>query len=397
MTTPIYDLVITGGRVLDPGRGVDARMDVAVSGGRIAKVAERIDPAEAKRSIDARGKLVTPGLIDVHAHIYHMGIDNGLDPDLAGVRSGVTTIVDGGSAGSANYDGFHHHVITKARTRVLTNLHIARTGLAFAPEARDASDIDLNATIETAERYRGEVIGIKVRACGPAITAMGIDYIKLALQAARESGIRVMVHIGDPLTRSEANAHITQDLIPLLAPGDILTHLYTGMPGKALDAANKVLPELVEAKERGVAFDPAHGRFNLSFEVAKRMLDQGIAPVSISTDITAPGRLGPVKSMTHIMSKFLALGFSLTEVIRMSTYNPAGLIGQQHDLGTLAEGTTADIALLEEASGRWTFGDAGNLTITGEKALRPVLTFKDGEQFSVDYGPFPWGWLPNPV
>ncbi|MEX2431628.1 MAG: amidohydrolase/deacetylase family metallohydrolase [Dehalococcoidia bacterium] len=391
-----YDLVITGGRVMDPGRGVDARMDVAVSGGRIAKLADRIDPAEAKRTIDARGKLVTPGLIDVHAHIYHLGIENGLDPDLAGVRSGVTTIVDGGSAGCANYDGFHHHVISKAQTRVLTNLHIARTGLAFAPEARDGSDVDLDGAIETAARYPGEIIGIKVRACGPAITAMGIDYVKLALTAAREAGVRVMVHIGDPIERSEANAHITKDLIPLLQPGDILTHLYTGQPGKALDAANKVLPELVEAKERGVAFDPAHGRYNLSFEVAKRMLDQGISPVSISTDITSGGRLGPVKSMTHIMGKFLALGFPLTDVVRMSTYSPAGLIGRQQDLGTLAEGTTADIAILEEVTGAWTFTDAEGQTVHGEKALQPVLTFKDGEQFSVDYGPFPWGWLPNP-
>ena len=131
-----YDLVITGGRVLDPGRGVDARMDVAVSDGRIAKVADRIDPAEAERNIDARGKLVTPGLIDVHAHIFEHGIRIGLDPDVAGVRSGVTTIVDAGSAGSANYDGFHHHVIAKASTRVLANIHIARTGLASMPGNR---------------------------------------------------------------------------------------------------------------------------------------------------------------------------------------------------------------------------------------------------------------------
>ncbi|MEX2599884.1 MAG: amidohydrolase/deacetylase family metallohydrolase [Dehalococcoidia bacterium] len=395
----IYDIVISGGRVLDPGRGVDALRDVAIVGGRIAKVADRIDPAEAARNVDARGKLVTPGLIDVHAHIYHLGIDNGLDPDLAGVRSGVTTIVDAGSAGSASYDGFHHHVIAKASTRVLTNLHIARTGLAFMPEARDASDIDLDATIATVERYKGEIIGVKVRACGPAVSAMGIEYVKRALTAARESGVRVMVHIGDPVKWSdaEANAHITADLIPLLEPGDMLTHLYTGAPGKVLDGSNRVLPELLEARERGVAFDPAHGRFNFSFEVAKRMLDQGVEPLSISTDITAPGRNGPVKSMTHIMSKFLALGFPLHEVIRMSTYNPAGLIGSREDLGTLGEGTTADIAILEEVSGDWTFDDASGSILMGAKALRPILTFKEGTQFSVDYGPFPWGWLPNPA
>jgi dihydroorotase len=388
-----YDLVITGGRVLDPGREVDATLDVAIADGRIAKVAPHIDPSEAARSVDARGRLVVPGLIDVHAHIYEHGVSNGLDPDLAGVRSGVTTIVDGGSAGSANYDGFHHYVIGKAQTRVLSNISIARTGLAFIPEVRDASDIELDETIAAIDRYRGEIIGVKVRACGPALEALGIDYIKYAITAAREAGVRVMVHIGDPWW--EVDPGITQRLLPLLGPGDLLTHLYTGAPGKAIDDSNNVLPELVDAKERGVVFDPAHGRANLSFEVAKHMLDQGITPASISTDITKPGRGGVVKSMTHTMNKFLALGFSLNDVIRMSTYNPAGLIGQLDDLGTLAEGTTADIAILNESQGRWTFDDAVGDIISGERALEPVLTFKGGEQVSVDYGPFPWGWLPN--
>ena len=136
-------------------------------------------------------------------------------------------------------------------------------------------------------------------------------------------------------------------------------------------------------------------RFKL--EAAKRMLEQGIAPASISTDITKPGRIGRVKSMTHTMSKFLALGFSLTDVLSMSTYAPAGLIGYQQELGTLAEGTAADIAILEEVQGKWTFDDAGGEIIGGDKALVPVLTFKDGDQFAPDYGPFPWGWLPNPL
>lgn len=392
-----FDLVITGGRVLDPGRGVDGVMDVAISGGAIAQVAPRIDAPDAKRTIDARRKLVAPGLIDVHAHIYHLGISNGLDPDLAGVRSGVTTLVDAGSAGSANYAGFHHHVIAKAQTRVLTNIHIARTGLAFMPEARDATDVELGATIDTVAEHPGEIIGVKVRACGPAVSSLGIDYIKLALTAAREAGVRLMVHIGDPQGQIPENVHITRDLIPLLEPGDLLTHLYTGAPGKALDNANRILPELAEAKERGVAFDPAHGRYNLSFDVAHRMLEQGILPQSISTDITAPGRMGAVKSMTHTMSKFLALGFSLTDVIRMSTFNPADLIGMQEQLGTLAEGTVADIAILEEVSGEWTFRDSENAELRGTKALQPVLTIKAGEMVSVDYGPFPWGWLPNSV
>jgi dihydroorotase len=222
---------------------------------------------------------------------------------------------------------------------------------------------------------------------------MGMDYIHAALIAARESNVRLMVHIGDP--QWNVDPTITARLLPLLRADDLITHLYTGAPGKVLDANRNVLPELVDAQARGVVFDPAHGRFNMSFEVAKRMMEQGILPDSISTDITKPGRMSVVKSMTHVMSKFLALGFSLNDVISMSTFVPAGFIGMQEDLGTLAEGTTADIAILSIEQGKWTYDDALGVSLAGEIALQPILTFKGGEQHSVDYGPFPWGWLPN--
>ena len=388
-----YDVVITGGRVMDPGRGVDALLDVAIQDGKIAKVATTIDPSEATRSIDASDRIVVPGLIDIHAHIFEHGVGNGLDPDLAGIHSGVTTLVDGGSAGSANYESFHHHIIGTAKTRVLANIHIANTGLAQSPEARDAGDVDVDATIAMVNRYKGEIIGVKIRACGPAVATMGLDYINTAVTAARESGVRLMVHIGDP--QWNVDPTITARLLPLLQADDLVTHLYTGAPGKVLDANRNVLPELVDAHARGVGFDPAHGRWNISFEVAKRMMAQGVLPDSISTDITKPGRLSIVKSMTHVMSKFLALGFSLTDVIRMSTFVPAGFIHMQDDLGTLAEGTTADIAILSIAQGQWTYEDADGVSLAGDTALEPVLTFKGGEQHAVDYGPFPWGWLPN--
>ncbi len=388
-----YDIVITGGQVIDPGRGVDAPLDVAIKDGKIAKVAAGIDASQGERSIDASGHIVTPGLIDIHAHIFEHGVGNGLDPDLAGVRSGVTTIVDAGSAGSANYDGFHQYIVGTAKTRVLANIHIAQMGLAVNPEARDANDVNIDETIAVANRYRGEIIGVKIRACGPALDTMGIDYIHAAIKAARESGVRVMVHIGDP--QWNVDPTITARLLPLLQADDLITHLYTGAPGKVLDGNRNVLPELLDARARGVGFDPAHGRFNMSFEVAKRMMEQGILPDSISTDITKQGRLSVVKSMTHVMSKFLALGFSLRDVIKMSTYVPAGFIGMQEDLGTLAEGTAADVAILSVEQGKWTYDDALGVSLVGEVALQPVLTFKDGEQHPVDYGPFPWGWLPN--
>jgi dihydroorotase len=390
----LFDLLITGGRVIDPGRGVDEQLDVAVSNGRIAALRSGIDPSETVRRVDARGRLVVPGLIDVHTHVFEHGTSIGIDPDMAGVRSGVTTVVDAGSCGCDTYEGFHNLVATRCQTRVLSMLHLARTGLASMPELRDDQDVDLDATVATVERHREDIVGIKVRAVGPAVRRMGVDLIKLARRAANETRTKVMVHIGDPLFRVKPT--LTQDLLPLLEPGDIVTHLYTGAPGKVLDEHNHVLPELLEARDRGVVFDIAHGRYNFNFDVARRLMDQGVMPLTISTDITPGGRDDMLKSMTHTMNKFLALGCSLTDVVRMSTYHAAGLIGQQHELGTLAEGTTADITILEDVGGDWTYQDSQGQTIRGAKAVRPVLCFKDGVQFSVEYGPFPWGWLPNP-
>ena len=390
-----YDLVIAGGRVIDPGRDVDASLDVAVQDGRIAALGERIDSSEAARTIDARGRLVVPGLIDVHTHLFEYGTEFGIDPDEAGVRSGVTTVVDAGSCGCASYEAFHHYVFPRSHTRILSMLNLSRSGLYMPmPEIRDDQDIDMKATVATVERHRDEILGIKVRAVGAAVAELGTRLITLARQAAVESRTRVMVHIGDPLWKVQPT--LTRDLLPMLEPGDIVTHLYTGAVGKVLDDNNRPLPELLDARERGVIFDIGHGRFNFNFEVAKRLVDEGIAPLTISTDMTVPGRADMLKSMTHTMNKFLALGFSLTEVLRMSTYNAAEFVGRREELGTLAEGTAADITILEEAEGRWSYSDSQGNSVDGTKALQPVLCFRDGVQFSVDYGPFPWGWLPNP-
>ena len=389
-----YDLVIAGGRVMDPGQDLDARLDVAIQDGRVAALRQDIPGSEATRTIDARGKLVVPGLIDVHTHLYEHATAVGTDPDLAGVRSGVTTLLDAGSAGSGTYEGFQQRVVPLSNTRIFSLLHLGRGGLAFAPEIRDAQDVDMEATIATVERHRDTILGIKVRAVGPAVSAMGPELVRLARQAAAETGTRVMVHIGDPQYRVEPP--LTQRLLPLLEPGDIVTHMYTGAPGRALDDRNRVLPEMLEARDRGVVFDVGHGRFNFNFEAAQRLLDQGVVPRTVSTDITAQGRQGIVKSMTYVMSKFLALGFSLRDVIRMSTHEPAGILGAQQELGTLAEGAVADVTLLEQVTGDWTYTDSQDQTLSGTTALQPVLCFKGGQQFSVDYGPFPWGWLPNP-
>lgn len=204
-----------------------------------------------------------------------------------------------------------------------------------------------------------------------------------------------MVHIGDRSIRESGGPTLTQELLPLLEKGDIITHLFSGNPGRIIDAKNKVIPEILEAQERGVFLDTAHGRQNFSFDVAKRAVDGGVRPLSISTDLTIPGRLNTVHSMTEMLSRFLALGYSLEDVVRMSTINPATAINMQDRLGTLEVNRAADISVLKEETGNWLFHDTQGDTLKGDKALVPVVTIKDGEVIAPDWGPRPWGWLPD--
>ena len=387
------DLILKGGDVLDPSRGPRARLDVAVSDGLISEVAPDIPPDGGARVIDVSGKLVTPGLIDLHTHVYEGVNQTAVNPDLAGVLSGVTTLVDAGSAGCYTFGGFPQYVVPNAHTRIFCMVHISRTGLNYQPEISDRDDIDLEETVRVVQANRPLVQGVKLRAVGPAVPVMGIEMFHLAKQAARDGGVRLMVHIGDRFAGDGPT--LTQQLLPLMDEGDIITHLFSGNPGRILDAQGDVLPEVLEAQERGVFFDTAHGRQNFSFDVARRALDQGVRPLSISTDLTIPGRLNTVHSMTEMLSRFMALGFSLEDTIRMATLNPASAIGMDDELGSLAPGRAADISVLEEATGDWLFHDTEGDTLRGDKALAPVLTVKGGEVYPADWGPHPWGWLPD--
>ncbi|HAL47304.1 MAG: amidohydrolase/deacetylase family metallohydrolase [SAR202 cluster bacterium] len=387
------DLLLKGGEVIDPSPGIRDQLDVAVSDGKISQLAPDVAPGPDTRVIDVTGKIVVPGLIDLHCHIYHGVNQTGVNPDLAGVYSGVTTLVDAGSAGCYTFGGFPEHVVPKAITRIICMLHISRTGLAYQPDLSRREDIDLEDTIRVVRENRPLIQGIKIRAVGPAVPVMGVEIVQLAKQAANEAGVRLMVHIGDRLAGDGPT--ITRALLPLLEPGDIITHLFTGNPGTIFDDDGSVLPELMAAQERGVFLDTAHGRQNFSFDIARRALDRGVVPRGISTDLTIPGRLHAVHSMTEMLSRFLALGFSLEDVIRMSTANPAEALGMGDTLGTLAVGRGADITVLEEATGDWLFHDTEGGTLRGDKALAPVATVKDGEVFTADWGPRPWGWLPD--
>ncbi|HKD68417.1 MAG TPA: amidohydrolase/deacetylase family metallohydrolase [Candidatus Binataceae bacterium] len=391
----MYDLLLKGARVVDPSLGLNGAHDVAIQNGAIAAVAAAIAPEEARRTIELPGALVTPGLIDLHVHVFEGFTRFGVHPDQAGVHAGVTTLVDAGSSGCATFEGFPRYIIPNCHTEIIPFLHIAQTGLAMFPDIIAEASINLDATIRIANRHRGLICGIKARMVSPALEIFGMEMPRLAKRAARESGIKLMVHIGD--TERRYDPTVIRRLLPMLEPGDILTHYFTANPGGVLDGNGRLVPEAWEAARTGVWFDTAHGRANFSFDVGRRIIDQGLLPHCISTDITVPGRLRSVHSMVEMMTRFLGLGFSLEQVVTMCTANPAQAIGAADRLGSLAVGRQADVSVLRIEEGEWVVHDTvgGSLPVT--RAVVPVLTVKRGEVYTAEWGPRPWGWEPDPA
>ena len=391
----MYDLLLKGGNVIDPSQDLRGALDVAVENGKIARIAANIAETESRRVVDIRGKTVTPGLIDLHTHVFDGVAANGVHPDIAGVHAGVTTVVDAGSSGCATFSAFPRHILPRCETEVIPLLHICQTGLATNPDIIAESSIDLESTLRVAREHRGLIKGIKARMVSPALEIFGMEMPRLAKRAARESGVPLMVHIGDTTKRYDPN--VIRELLPLLEPGDIVTHLFTANPGGVLDANGKLVPEAKELAARGVWLDTAHGRMNFGFNVGRRVLDQGLTPHCISTDLTIPGRANTVHSMVEIMARFLGMGFTLEQVIAMSTVNPARAIGEADRLGSLAVGRQADISVMEVRDGRWVVYDTLRDTMKIDKTVVPVLTVKRGRVFEPEWGPHPWGWEPERV
>jgi dihydroorotase len=391
----MYDLLLKGGAVIDPAQDLRGALDIAVQDGKIASVAANIPASEARRVIHLPGKTVTPGLIDLHTHVFDGVAANGVHPDIAGVHAGVTTVVDAGSSGCATFSAFPRHILPRCETEVIPLLHICQTGLATNPDIIAESSIDLESTLKVAREHKGLIKGIKARMVSPALEIFGMEMPRLAKRAARESGVPLMVHIGDTTKRYDPN--VIRELLPLLEPGDIVTHLFTANPGGVLDANGKLVPEAKELAARGVWLDTAHGRMNFGFNVGRRVLDQGVTPHCISTDLTIPGRANTVHSMVEIMARFLGMGFTLEQVIAMSTVNPARAIGEVDRLGSLAVGRQADISVLEVRDGHWVVYDTLRDSMKIDKTIVPVLTLKRGRVFEPEWGPHPWGWEPERV
>ncbi len=370
-----FDLLVRGGTVVDPSQSLHAVADVAVKDGKVAAVGPSLGAEAATQNVDARGLLVVPGLIDLHVHVYRGHVSIGLDPDPLCPAGGVTTMVDAGSAGSHNFDGFRRDVIDRAETRILALVNLSCVGLAPFPngELLERRYADVKGAIETIRRHPGIAVGVKIRAgehiIGPG--EQGWANLKDAVAAARGSGTWLMVHIGEsPMPVAE--------LVELLAAGDCVTHCFRAGSRRIVDAEGRLYPAVRKAAERGVVFDVGHGFGSFHWEVAEAALRQGFEPTTISTDLHTMNLHGPVYDLPTTMSKFLLLGVPLERVVAMATSRPAKVI-RRDDLGTLRPGAVADVAILEERRGAFEFTDSYGGTRTGAVLLNAVGTVRAGK------------------
>jgi len=373
----MYDLLIKGGRVIDPAQNIDGKMDIAISGDKIAKLAKDIPSQEGRRVVDARDKLVTPGLIDMHCHVFDCVYHTSVEPDIAGVKQGVTTVGDGGSAGEQTFAAFLKYIIPPAKTRIFCFLHLCSIGLMPEPELKDWDEVNLEAMADTIAAHRDIIKGVKLRLVGKLVAEAGVEVVKTAKKIAKQFGLPVMIHIGD--MEEKVSPTLTKEFLPLLEPGDILTHIYTGNFGNTLLPDGKVMPEMKAAMKRGVIMDTAIGRNNLNFEVARKSLAQGIIPNTLSTDLTHRSLTGPTYSLPITMAKFMGLGLDLKQVVTMSTINPAKVLREDDRIGSLKPGMEADVSILELLSGAWKLYDAPMQSIEVDKLLMPVMTVKAGQ------------------
>ena len=386
-----FDLLLRNAQVVDPSQGLNGKRDIGMRHGLIAAVEPAIAPERALRVMDAGGKLVTPGLIDLHTHTYPYGSAIGIPADELVAHQCTTTVVSAGDGGANNIAAWRRFIVPGGRTRQFAFVHIAAAGLAGFP-VPELYNIDY-AQVDAAARALAEnadiVLGVKVRMSENVIARHGAEPLKRAIAACERSGVagaQVMVHIGGVSERA-----LMSQILDLLRPGDILTHCYSGAPNNAGEGTNivqdgKLLPAALAAKQRGVVFDIGHGAGSFDYTIAEAAIAQGCVMDTISSDVHVYSANTPgMPYLPWVMSKFLGMGFSLSQVVAMTTQVPARVIGRVPKLGTLQVGAPADLSLLELIEGPVSFVDTRNNRRDGKAYLKPLGTIANGVAFGRPY------------
>ena len=385
-----FDLLLRNANVLDPSQGLAGLRDIGMRYGQIEAIEPSIAPERAQRVMDAGGKLVTPGLIDLHCHSYPFGSAIGIPADELVAHQCTTTVVSAGDAGANNFAGWRRFIMPASRTRQYAFVHIALAGLAGFP-VPELYNIDY-AQPEAAARVVAEnadvVLGVKVRMSENVIARHGLEPLRRAIKACELSGVpaRVMCHIGGVADRA-----LMSQILDLFRPGDVLTHCYSGAPNLAGDGTNivqdgKLLPAALAAKRRGVIFDIGHGGGSFDYTIAEAAIAQGCLPDTISSDMHVfSGNSPGMPYLPWVMSKMIGLGFSLPEVVAMATSAPARVIGRLPKHGTLQIGAPADLSILDLVDGPVEFVDTRNNKRSGQRHLRPAGTIVAGVAFGRPY------------
>jgi dihydroorotase len=362
-----YDLILKGGRILDPAQGIDAITDIGFADGKVAAIEQGLKPGSGTLVRDVTGQLVVPGLIDLHTHVYWGGTSLGVDAEGQARRSAVTTLVDAGSTGPGNFAGFRKHVIERSACRILAYLHVSFAGIfgfsrrIFVGESEEQRLLAPLDAIEVADANRDIVVGLKVRVGRYASGRSGLVPLDIARQAAEQLKLPMMVHIDEPPPTIE-------DVLARLRPGDVLTHAFRPFPNTPVTVDGTVKPEVLAARERGVLFDIGHGMGSLSFANARAMLANGFLPDCISSDVHALCEDGPVFDLLTTLSKFLCIGMPLDAVIGAATAQPAHAL-RRPELGSLAAGNPGDASILDLREGRFSYVDSVGETLAGDQRM----------------------------
>jgi dihydroorotase len=376
-----YDLVISGGTVIDPASGRHEPADVAIADGRIEAVGGGLRTGDAAAVIDATDGLVVPGLVDLHVHVYPGVADLSVEPDPTCLGRGATTVVDAGSAGANTFPGFRRYVIEPSRGRILAYLNISATGQIdpFLGELHDLRFADPERAARVAEANPDVIVGFKVRVSEMLAGPNGLAGLDRALEAGRATNLPVMVHIG-------GTPFDIEEVLGRLRPGDIVTHSYTGWnPGGLVTDAGRVVAAAGEARARGVRFDVGHGAGSFTWPVAEAALADGFLPDTVSSDLHRFNIASPVHDLVTTLSKFLLLGLPLDDVIAMATTAPAAALGPAGTtLGRLEVGAEADVTVLGRESGRFELTDSAGTARTAGERLVPVAVVRAGMSVPVE-------------